>query len=262
VKHSFSSFLESMLLHIKEIKMKESIYQGIIALLLVVVAVFGYKLYDSEGKEITHQEMASHNKQAVDVRALKPTYPKVEMATLLPQQKKSAEAVSEELTKKLALLERTMEQSQAMLEEYNEQNPHTPLTFENVEYADIQAKALQERPTMQKLQQKLAQLEEQLAHHQSDQSEPEQAPTPEDEPTKEERPHVALGGALSTPTQTTSSTSSTSTTTHVTPSPTVTTPQTVATAKPTADVDKELLTYQTSIQDVTNVIEQINQNLQ
>ncbi|WP_321778401.1 hypothetical protein [Sulfurimonas sp.] len=221
--------------------MNERIYQGVVGVLVVAVSVASYQLYKKESPVNVTTNVA----KGVDIAAIKPKYQYISSKELLMQQQRRNNFEKVKLNASLVELRNSTQKSMQMIKDYNEKYPNNPITqefeFNALQDSNYDFDTVQVQPSSKQVQKGVKETNKRLE-------------------LAQEGITSNYGGATgsyggSSQTNKTSTEASQQTNKTTASKSKKTTPSTEK------EVDVELVAYQASINDITKVIEQINNNL-
>lgn len=233
--------------------MKERIYQGVIAILVVSLAVVFYNSYSNDASTQKNPRIAT----GVDISKSKPSYKDIDPKKLLDNRQRENKLEKMKLNSSLADLRTSEQKSLQMIKEYNQQHPNNPITFNvdsykatSYDFDQVHAKV-----SLEQIQQRLHNLNNKIAIANS-------AAT-----NKFQTSRSSENKSYTTNTSTTQGTTTSSLKTQTLPSGkevanSSKTSLDAQTDTDTKQVDPKVLAYQTSINEIAKVIEKINKNLE
>ncbi|WP_373003648.1 hypothetical protein [Sulfurimonas sp.] len=231
--------------------MKERVYQSLVGVLVVAVSVTSYQLYNQDGQTNSVAKVA----QGIDIASAKPKYEHISSKELLMQQQRRNKLEKVKLDTSLVELRNSRQKSMAMIKEYNKKYPNNPIS------QDFEINAMQDsvydfntaqvQPSYEQIQQQVESTNRKIEVAQSSSS-----TKSSDSSNVASNSYGGSYGGGSTSASVALS-SSQPATQNIAPVET----DTQAPASEQKELDKELLSYQASIVNITKVIEQINSNL-
>lgn len=242
--------------------MKERIYQGTIGTLLIVSSVAFYNLYKKDDILKEPQKVTLDMNKSIDLRGLKPTNQNIDYKDLLSKQQKAYESKNMRLSSKLSELNSSTQASINMIKAYNLKNRNTQLAISEADLDTLSTKPfefkeLQTNLDIDQIKEKIQNMDDMLTNDNSIDNYLD-----DDSSIKSSNDKTTYRSYVSQ--STSSATSSSSTSGGSNSSQSVVTPTTPTTSTiPSNDepVDSDIPKYRASISDITNVIEQINENL-
>lgn len=238
--------------------MKERIYQGTIAGLVVVASVAFYNLYKKDDILKESQEMTLDMNKSIDLRELKPTNQNVDYKDLLLKQQKIYTSKSLQLSSKLSELNASTQSSINMIKDYNLKNQNNHLSINEVDLDSLSTKPfkfkeLQTNLNIDQIKNKIQDIDNKVSNDYS-----REETMDIDAESESSNNKTTYNSFLSRGTSSTTSSNSTSIdTTNIN----TTTSPTIVMSSNDDSRDSDITKYRASINDITKVIEQINENL-